>query len=145
LNALNAVDRPDAAFRVNLVFVFSNVVLNLLLIWQFGWVGAAVASVTASGIGLAFSYALLARTLPLRIPFDEIGRQWAAALFMGGVVWGLRSIIETTGIIGHNFAIVCLLVGAGSLVYFAVLMTISSRLRATVSRNLPVDPPYPGA
>jgi O-antigen/teichoic acid export membrane protein len=145
LNALNAVDRPDAAFRVNLVFIFSNVVLNVLLIWQFGWIGAAVASATASGIGMAFSYTLLARTLPLRIPFDEIGRQWIAALLMGGLVWSLRSLIETTGIIRHNFAIVCLLVGAGALVYFVVLMAISSRFRATVNRNLPVDPPYPGA
>lgn len=142
LNALNAVDRPDAAFRVNLVFVLSNVVLNLVLIWQFGWIGAAVASAIASGLGLTLSYALLARMISLSIPLDEIGRQWVAAIAMGGIVWGLRILIEITEFIGHNFIIVCLLVCVGSFVYFAVLLAISARFRATVDRNLPVDSPY---
>ncbi|PSP86458.1 transporter [Halobacteriales archaeon QS_4_66_20] len=143
LNALNAVDRPDAAFRVNIIFVASNVVLNIILIWQIGWVGAAVASVTASGLGLVLSYTLLAQTLPLSIPFDEIGRQWISALLMGGIVWGFENLIESAGLIQHNFATVCLLVGVGSFVYFVFLLAISTKFRATVNRNIPVDPPYP--
>lgn len=142
LNALNAVDRPDAAFRVNLIFVFSNVLLNLILVWRFGWIGAAVASAIASGLGLTLSYNLLVQTLPITIPLDEIGRQWVAAFVMGGVVWALRNGIETTDIIRHNFATVCLLVGIGACVYSILLLAISPQFRATVERNLPVDPPY---
>jgi O-antigen/teichoic acid export membrane protein len=42
LNTLNAVDRPDLTFRANAVFSATNVVLNVVLIAYFGWVGAAV-------------------------------------------------------------------------------------------------------
>ena len=142
LNALNAVDRPDAAFRVNFVFVLSNVLLNILFIYHFGWIGAAIASAIASGIGLVISHTLLVRTLPLRIPLDEIGRQWVAALLMGGLVSGLQTLIETTGIVRHNFTIVCLLVAAGSLVYVLILMIISPQLRATINRNFPIELPH---
>jgi len=51
LNALNGIDQPNAAFRANLVFVFSNIILNIILVWQVGFVGAAIASITSVLLG----------------------------------------------------------------------------------------------
>jgi O-antigen/teichoic acid export membrane protein len=141
LNALNAIDRPDLAFRANIVFIGCNIVLNLILIWQIGWVGAAIASALSAAGGLITAYGLIQRVVDVRVPANEIGRQFAAALTMGGVVWLLRTAIERTEITDHNFVIVLSLVFVGAAVYGAMLLGISPNFRTTISRNLPFDVP----
>jgi len=141
LNALNAIDRPRDAFAVNLLFTGANVLLNVVLVWQFGWVGAAVASATSSLLGTVVSYALLSRVVTLELPLAEIGKQAVAALIMGGVVSLLRRTIELTGLVRHNVLIVTSLVGIGAGVYVVTLLALSPALRDTVDRNLPVDLP----
>lgn len=39
LTTLNAVDRPDLAFRVNALFLGGNLVFNVILVSLYGWVG----------------------------------------------------------------------------------------------------------
>lgn len=142
LNALNGIDRPGIAFRINAVFILLNAVLNVVLIWQFGMVGAAVATVASSGFGLCLAYYALHRFLDFETPIREPIRQVVAAIVMGGIVWSALITIERTGIISYNYIIVFLLVGAGASVYFLVLLGISARFRGTVERNLPVEVPY---
>lgn len=42
LSTINAVDLPDLAFYINVVFFAVTLALNAVLISQFGWYGAAV-------------------------------------------------------------------------------------------------------
>ncbi len=142
LNVLNALDYPEYAFRANLVFIATNVVLNVTLIWQLGWIGAAVASVVSVLFGMVASYTYLTRIISFRIPFEEIGRQALAALVMGVVVFTCRTAIETAELVQHNVLIVVTLVGLGAGVYVLVLLAISREFRDTVDRNLPVAVPY---
>lgn len=139
LNALNAIDRPDYAFRVNAVFIGTNATLNLVLIWRLGWVGAAVASAISSAVGLVLSYRLLVRLVSFELPFAEISKQLIAAIGMGAVVLGLQNLIEATGIIQHNFAILLGLVAIGAAIYVVSLLAISPKFRGIVTRNVPVD------
>gem|GEM_PF-297051 len=141
LNALNGVDRPDLAFRVNLLFILLNVTLNLLLIWQYGLVGAAVATAISAGVGTAVGYLLLKRLIEFETPVGEIGRQATAALIMGGVVYGTRAIGESRGLTIPNELFVGLLVGLGAAIYFLSYLAISKRFRDTVRRNVPVRVP----
>ncbi|WP_254864754.1 oligosaccharide flippase family protein [Halovivax gelatinilyticus] len=141
LNALNAVDRPDLAFRANAVFIVSNVALNVVLIVQFGWVGAAIASIVSVGIGLAVSYVMVTSLLPFTPPLAEISKQVAAALAMGFVVVSAEFAIETLTAFDHNFAIVSVLVALGAATYGLVLLAISARFRTTIARNLPIEHP----
>jgi O-antigen/teichoic acid export membrane protein len=141
LNALNAIDEPRLAFAVNVVFIATNVALNGALIWQFGWVGAAVASATSAFVGLCLGYALLVREVSFDLPVAEITKQAVAALVMGGVVVVGESAVEATGVVEQNIVIVVGLVAVGAGVYVAALLALSSRFRATVRRNLPVDVP----
>jgi len=60
LNTLNAIDRPDLAFRANGVFILSNLVLNIILIWQFGWFGAAIATAISASVGCVLLPIILA-------------------------------------------------------------------------------------
>ncbi|WP_440989460.1 flippase [Haloarchaeobius baliensis] len=139
VNAFNAIDRPDLAFRSNGVFVVSNTVLNLGLIYEFGIVGAAVATLLSSCIALLASARYSRARFDIDPPYGEIGRQVLAALLMGGVVVGSRTAL--VGYVGHrNLVFVGLLVGIGAGVYFLVLFAISRHFRTTVHRNLPSNP-----
>ena len=136
-NTLNAIDRPELSFRINAVFIVANVILNVILIYFHGWVGAAVATALSVAISLIVGYVTLSSTVQFSIPFGEIGRQWFAAGLMGIVVYtGLR--IESTYLhISHNLAIIFMLVILGAGVYFFALLAISTRFRTTVMDNLP--------
>lgn len=141
LNALNAVDRPDQAFRINVVFVSTNVVLNVILIWAIGWVGAAIASVVSTGLALVVAAYILEHIVPFQFPAGEISRQFVAAAGMGVIVMALRTTVESRNLLGHNFALVAGLVFVGAGVYGVFLSAISSQFRKTVVRNLPFDLP----
>ncbi|WP_255192167.1 polysaccharide biosynthesis C-terminal domain-containing protein [Natronobeatus ordinarius] len=141
LNTLNAIDRPDLAFRANAVFIVSNLVLNVALVYTIGWVGAAIATASSAAIGLVFGFYYTRRHVGFSVPLEEISKQCVAALLMGVVVYAARVIGEPHPIAAYNEIFVVALVGLGALVYFLVLLTISSAFRTTVSRNLPFDVP----
>ncbi|ARS90818.1 oligosaccharide flippase family protein [Natrarchaeobaculum aegyptiacum] len=142
LNALNALDFPNLAFFSNIVFVVSNIVLNVILIWRFGWIGAAVASTLSILIGLVASYLLLIRIVTIEIPANEIGRQLVAAIAMGAIVAITRGTIESAGLIENNTIIVLGLVSLGTIVYTATLYQISPKFQTTVERNIPFNVPF---
>ena len=142
LNTLNAIDRPDLTFRANGAFIVSNIGLNTLLIWQFGWVGAAVATALSAVIGLCFAYVYLRQLVPFKIPVTEIAQQWAAAIVMGIVISGGLWLENTYHVLTQNFATVLVLVVTGTTVYFTTLLLISNIFRTTVMNNMPSNIPF---
>lgn len=137
-SALNATDRPELAFRVNMVFIASNIILNIVLIVIYGWIGAAVATASSVAISLGIAYYYLSTIVQFAIPVREICYQSTAALVMGIVVIvGLR--FEDAFLnIGHNVAVLLSLITIGAVVYFVILFAISFQFRDTVTNNLPV-------
>lgn len=131
VNVLNAVDRPDAAFRIDLLFTVTNVVLNLVLVWTFGWIGAAVGTLVSASAALCAGYWSVAAVLPVTVPTRELGRQLMAALGMGLIVAGGRYLLPETVTVG------IILAGIGASMYFLFLIRLSSRFREVVRRNLP--------
>ena len=132
LNTINAIDRPDVAFRVNLAYVAANVVLNFGLITLFGWYGAAFATALASFTSLVLgAYALQDIIGSPDIPFGELGSQTLAATVMLGAVLGLRRFLPQT------LAWTLALVAFGAAVYVVVLIGLSSRIRRKAIGFLP--------
>jgi O-antigen/teichoic acid export membrane protein len=131
-NVLAAIDRPDSAFRVNVTFVATNLVLNVALVAFVGWLGAAVATATSAMVGLVLSYWYLRKYVTIPIPIGELASQVLAAVTMGVVVFVAR------GFAGAGVAWTVALVAVGGGAYFAILTVLSRRFRATVRRNLPV-------
>ncbi len=146
LNTLNGIDRPNLAFRTNAIFIFSNLILNVILVYTIGWVGAAIATATSAGIGLTFGFYYTRRHVAFTIPFGEIARQWGAASVMGLVVYVARGFGEANlaWIVDYNAVFVVGLVGLGAVVYFSVLLGISTDFRTTINNNLPFDTPFSG-
>jgi len=134
VSTLNAVDRPDLAFRVNGVFVATNVTLNLVLVAAIGWIGAAIATTVSAVATLLFGYYHLSRLVDVPIPYGELFRQGAAAAVMGATVYGARQLV------GESLVATAGLVALGGAVYSVSLLAISTRLRNTVRRNLSSAP-----
>jgi len=141
LNTLNAIDRPDLSFRANALFVVANLALNVVLVYFYGWIGAAVATVLSVAMSLIIAYYMLNSLIDFEIPYFEITRQWIAALLMGLFVYSGLWIENIYQILNHNAATVILLVGLGACIYFFILLLISIQFRKTVDRNLPIDIP----
>lgn len=134
---LNALDRPDIAFKINLVFILSNVVLNIVLIVAYGWLGAAVATALSVGISLVVAYGYTNSILEFTIPTGEVVKQWIAAGFMGCYLIVLIWIEARHVLIKSNLLFVLLTVPSGAGVYFCSLLALSGRFRRTVRDNLP--------
>ncbi|WP_247002207.1 polysaccharide biosynthesis C-terminal domain-containing protein [Halosolutus gelatinilyticus] len=139
LNALNAIDRPELAFRVNVVFVGSNVALNIALIYLYGWIGAAIATTISVAISLVLAYHHVDAVIDFEVPAGEIVNQWIAAVLMGGLVYVSLWAETTYGLLNHNVATVGILVVIGAGTYFAVLLIISRQFRTVVDQNVPFD------
>ena len=141
VNALNALDRPDVSFQINILVTVTNVCLNFVLIWQFGWIGAAVATASSAGFGAILSFVLLHRLIYVHLPISRLGQQAVAAGVMGVVVWLARGWVEASGLVNRNILIVVALVLLGSGIYFGLLFSISRSFRRIVLRNLPFPLP----
>lgn len=128
INVINGVDRPDVAFRINLVFVAANVGLNVLLVWQFGWLGAAVATTLSTVVILLLSFRAVDDLVGTpAIPLAGIGGQVAAGGVMAVAIVFARRTIPV-----ENMYVTVALVGFGAVVYGGVLYAFSGRVRAKV-------------
>lgn len=142
VNTINGIDRPDIAFRINAVFVAVNVLLNVILIWQYGWIGAAVATALAAALTLVYAYYATCEFLEFKVPLEDIGYQCVSAFFMGIVVYAMMIPAPSMedSIVGHATTVG--IVGVGAVAYFVSLFVLSSAFRTTISRNLPFDVPF---
>lgn len=134
---LNAIDRPDLAFRVNIVFIGANIALNALLIYFFGWVGAAVATATSVFISFCIGYLYLESIVDFHIPVREILKQVLASAIMGVFVWSALVAEQEYIHIDHNLLLTFSLVILGAAVYIVSLLSLSATFRRVIKNNLP--------
>lgn len=139
LNTLNAIDRPDLAFRANGVFIVANIVLNVVLIAQFEWIGAALATLISAVIGLLLAYYYASQSIAFAIPVTEISRQWIAALVMAIFVLAGLNIDPMIELMEWNIATVILPVVSGAAIYFLSYLILSATFRDVLVRNMPLE------
>ncbi|MFQ3294654.1 MAG: O-antigen/teichoic acid export membrane protein [Natrialbaceae archaeon] len=124
ISALNALDRPDVTYRVNLGFIVLNVVLNVALIWQFGWFGAAVATFLSAALRGTWSLGALSREIgPPDVPLKHVGYEVVAALGMGVAIVPIAAWAPGTRL----WTVVVVL--AGATIYVTILLALSSLVR----------------
>jgi len=138
---LSGIDRPDVTFRVNVAFILTNLILNVVLVMWRGWIGAAIASVISTVIGTVIAFWMLRRLVDFDVPVGEIGQQFGSAIFMAVAIESLRRFLEGIDIGLGNFGTVLLLVSVGAGIYFSTLLAISPNFRKTVWNNLPDSVP----
>lgn len=124
LSAINAMDRPDITFKINLSFVILNVILNIILISRFGWYGAAFATTISAILPLFLGYFAISDLIGRpSIPSKEIFYQIIAAVVMA------LSLLVISESIPKNNITTLVLVAAGSSIYTTMLLLMSNRVR----------------
>jgi len=127
VNTLNAIDRPDIAFRINIVFLLSNLCLNFGLIYYYGWYGAAVATMLTGVFSLVISWIAIERTIgEISYPLREVTIQIISACAMGVTVLGMQSAVQQSTIS------VVLMIISGAGIYGVALFSLSGKFRRKV-------------
>lgn len=123
-NIINAVDRPDITLRLNAMYIGLNIVLNLIFVYFYGWVGAAVATAITGSTILLGGYLALSHLIGKpSVPVRAIGYQVISSLVMVVVLLRLLHLVPST--IPGTLA----LVTTGAVVYFVVLIILSAQIR----------------
>lgn len=135
--ALLGLDRPDLLARATTVQALLNVGLNVVFIWAFGLVGAAVATSAASAIGTVIVVRYLSAHVPIRFPTRELGWLTVSAAAMALVVWAVQAVApaETPVALAGTIAI-----GAVSYGVF-VLLWRPFRVATVAHARSMVEPP----
>lgn len=137
-NAFDAIDRPDLSFQVNTVFVIANVLLNVVLIYIYGWVGAAVATASSGMLSLTISYLFAKDITNIHLPVYELSQQLAAALLMGVCLVFVLRIESNYDLDAYSIYFTVATVFFGACVYFVALLVISSPFKNKVRQNIPI-------
>lgn len=128
--SLQAIDQPDLAAYATVVSVLVNLVLNVVLIWTFGIVGAAIATTTSFIVNTILHARYLNQFLNIEFPVQEAAWSIVASLVMGVCIHAVHSVIEINTIIELGG-----IISLGALIYSAVALVYGS-IRKTVQRLL---------
>jgi O-antigen/teichoic acid export membrane protein len=137
VNTLDAIDRPDMTFVVNVFFAVTNISLNITLVYFHGWTGAAVATLVSISASMVLAYKLLSGIIDFSVPYTEILKQLFSAAVMGLLVYVLVQVFGSFGLNTQRFVPVFVAVVFGAFVYFVCLFFVSERFRTVVTDNLP--------
>lgn len=123
---LQAIDHPDLAAYATVAGVVANVVLNVLLVSQFGLEGAAVATFLSFALMTLLRARYLSKFIPIRIAVSDIGWCVLSAIVMGAVLY----VVDLGFEIANIYELV-VIVAAGAGIYF-VIVIISESLRTKI-------------
>jgi len=127
-NTLQAIDRPDLAARASIISTGVNIALNLVLIWQFGIIGAAVATGIASLVNDLLHYYYLSDQIYVRLPWR------ATAIFVtGSVAMSAVLLTATTQLDPDSLPTLFFLIALGGIAYFS-LIALSPTVREMMQR-----------
>jgi len=141
-NVLLALNRPDITFRVGIVSVVANIVLNLVLVSQFGLLGAATATALSVLVGVVpFFYYVQRTTVGSILPTRDIAESALATALMMAVVFAL-TITGTAAAMGRlvgvfpDIVTVAVTICTGGVVYGLAMLAINDRTNDGALRAL---------
>lgn len=141
-NVLLALNKPSITFRVGIISVIANVVLNLVLVSQFGLIGAAAATTLSVLVGaVPFFYYVDQTTVGSIVPTRDLVDSLLATIVMMAVVFGITTTGITTEVglavgVFHNAVAVAVAVGAGGVIYGLMMLAINDRTSESARRAL---------
>jgi O-antigen/teichoic acid export membrane protein len=126
--SLQAIDRPDLAAYATVAAVVINLVLNILLIWQFGILGAAIATAVSFAVNTGLHAYYLNQFIDIELPIHETKWSVVASVVMGGCVYWVWSVVAIESM-AQLFGIVAF----GAVVY-GIIILASARIRTRAIR-----------
>ncbi|MDB9252931.1 flippase [Halorubrum ezzemoulense] len=132
--SLLGLDRPDLVTHAAIVDIIANLLLNLVLIWQFGIVGAALGTVLSMTLGTIHRTYYLSQFVKIRIPYNELGWCLLSSVAMYGILYMAKSTVEVNSI-SYLFVFVftgAALYGVFILLYQPLRVEVVEQARAVI-------------
>lgn len=129
VKSLQALNRPAISARSEVVSLTTNVVLNIVLIWFYGILGAAVATLVATGLKAGLNGWYLGRFIELVYPIKRIVGIVLSSMVMVVALIAVGSMLAIDGLpslVG--------VVALGSVIYGATTLVVPS-LRTMIFQN----------
>jgi len=115
---MSAMERERALVASRTIFGISNLALNLVLIPEYGAVGAAIGTSIAGILGVSYESYVVHKLVSPDYPTRFLGKVLLASLVMGVVVLGAKTFLGGT-VFGTNSVII--LLPLGLVVYLVVV------------------------
>lgn len=130
--SLSAIDHPGLSARASMVSVILNVILNIVLIYQFGIIGAAVATFLSSSIGDLLHWVYLSRFIDVRFPIRRFSWIVLSSIVMTIVLFAMiRTILPVTSLLSLFSTI-----GFGAIIYLSMIV-LYRPFRTEISSYIP--------
>lgn len=91
--SLQGINHPDLAAKAGIISIALNFALNVILVIEYGIVGAAVATATSFVVNSILHAYYLSNFVSIRIPYAQIGGCSLASLGMAIVLYGVESFV----------------------------------------------------
>ncbi|WP_135825283.1 oligosaccharide flippase family protein [Halorussus ruber] len=97
--SLYGLDEPQYVTIGTTVTIATNLVFNVLLIWQFGVVGAALGTMASRTISTGLQFYFLSELIDVRIPYDELGWCLGASAVMAAVLSAVKTTVAVDSVV----------------------------------------------
>jgi O-antigen/teichoic acid export membrane protein len=121
---LNAMDMPKTSFYITAGSALLNILLNILLIPQYGITGAAVASLVTISLNATLAYTMLKSSLHIRIDKKVVLHLLVSVLIMSLALLACVYIFPIRDFVG-----LMLILGFSAIVYFVSVLGIDRTIR----------------
>jgi O-antigen/teichoic acid export membrane protein len=135
---LQAINRPDLAAYATIVAIITNLSLNILLIYHFGIIGAAVATTVSFAANTVLHFYYLSQFIKIRIPIRETIWSAISSIGMGGVLFlaNTRVQISTLPQLVIFITIGFLIYGFIVLAYYPVRSRVWTFVKPIIEKKL---------
>ncbi|MDW7776910.1 MAG: flippase [Methanosarcinales archaeon] len=120
---LDALDYPKESFKVTVVGVVANIVLNMILIPVMGISGAAIATLVTMTLNAVLARRALSRLMIIRLERRSLLNIITASVVMGLLVGGYRLLVPLS-----NVWVTLLAVGIGGTVYGVLVLKLDRKI-----------------
>lgn len=120
-SSVRALDRPDMAAKATIVSIGLNIILNPILVFSIGFVGAAIATGFSWFVNTLLHIYYLRQLVSFEFPYSILGWYVISSLIMGAVVLVVQSVFPVTNVV-RLFSLVLV----GTTVYGLLAVSIPS-------------------
>jgi O-antigen/teichoic acid export membrane protein len=117
--SLQGIDQPDLAAKAGVISMVLNLLLNVILTFEYGIIGAAVATALSFIVNSILHASYLSRFVSIRVPYGQIGGCVTASFGMVVMLYIVESVIAI-----DSLPVLLLIVGFGVAVYTGFALII---------------------
>lgn len=134
VRAIEAMNRPDVIFKISMLVMGLNLVGDIVLVYYFGIIGAAVATLISMSVFLGAALYYLKMLLDVQVPYRRIGNEVAAGIVMLVLIWGVDSILQS--VLVHSALKLAVLILSGIVCYASCLFMFDRNMVADLREKI---------